>query len=62
MQVEQVDTMDVDGEIEPSIKIEKEVGVELFWENDTKNKDIRDLAMGAEEGVKEDAATLKYYR
>lgn len=62
MQVEQVDTMDMEGEMEPSIKIEKEEGVELFWENNTKSKDIRDLAIGAEENVKEDIAILNYYR
>lgn len=63
-EVEQAGALDEDGEVdlEPSIKIEKEVGVELFWDSGTKSKDIRELALGASDNIKEDADILKYYR
>ncbi|XP_074645592.1 inositol 1,4,5-trisphosphate receptor-like [Tubulanus polymorphus] len=58
----EVENPDDEGGTEPIITIEEEEEVVLFWENGSKSKGIRELAMGASEKIKEDLQVLEYYR
>ncbi|RWS27298.1 inositol 1:4:5-trisphosphate receptor-like protein, partial [Leptotrombidium deliense] len=50
------------GQIEPLITVEEEEDIYLFYDNCTKNKSIRELAVGAANGDIGDAEILDYYR
>ncbi|XP_071509549.1 inositol 1,4,5-trisphosphate receptor-like [Diadema antillarum] len=64
--MEQVVEIEVEGEDgvpgEPMVSIEEEEEVFLFWDKGSRSKGVRELAMCAAEGVKEDADVLYYYR
>ena len=60
MELEQTDTEH--GPREPVITIEEEEEVVLFWDNGTKSKSIRELALGMSDNIKEDREILSYYR
>ena len=47
---------------EPIITIEEEEEVVLFWEQSTKSKGIRELAMASTESIREDKEIIDYYR
>ena len=48
------------GEVVITIEVVEEVV--LFWDTVQRSKGVRELAMGASEGVKDDVDRLKYYR
>ncbi|XP_064633177.1 inositol 1,4,5-trisphosphate receptor-like isoform X3 [Lineus longissimus] len=57
----EVETPD-DDHTEPIVTIEEEEEVVLFWDSGEKSKGVRELAMGANEKIKEDLSILDYYR
>ena len=48
--------------VSPIVTIEEEEEVVLFWDSNKKSKNIRELAMGVNDGIKEDKDILNYYR